>query len=340
MRRRSNAFQRSVAIVASVAMLAGCTTQAGRIGTDDGSDPCRAQLVALDTTGNYFAEDIIRGAAIGAVGGAILGGLIGAASGGGSRAALTGAAVGGVAGGAVGAASGYYAARQRQAQNDANLLRNTVASDLAKENEELDRTQLAFNQLMDCRFAVRNRIIADARAGRIARPQANAQLAELRGRVQNDVAVAQRINERIGRRGGEFDVAIDSVAPEARRQADATRATRSRSQNITVAQPIVLRVRPDQNAPEITRVSARQTVSVQPAEGNFARVQTSDGMVGYVPASSVGTRGLGTRAAAATPQGGDVRQLASSNIARRDAFNESIETAQRLAQAQSGFEVS
>ncbi|HYF09615.1 MAG TPA: hypothetical protein VD970_18500, partial [Acetobacteraceae bacterium] len=121
MRRPLSSIRRSVAVVVSVAMLAGCTTQAGRIGTDDGSDPCRAQLVALDSTGNYFAEDIITGAAVGAIGGALVGGLLGAATGGGSRSILTGAAIGGVTGGVVGGTSAYFAARQRQARDQAAL---------------------------------------------------------------------------------------------------------------------------------------------------------------------------------------------------------------------------
>lgn len=332
MRRISHPFRRSIAVLSSVAMLAGCTTQMGRIGVDDGSDPCRTQLVALDSTGNYFAEDIIRGAVIGAVGGAILGGGIAALTGRGSRRALTGAAIGAGVGGVAGAAGGYFAARQQQARDQASL-QSAVASDLAKENEELDRTQLAFNQLMDCRLGTRARIIADARSGRLARPQAAAMLADVRNKMQNDVAVAQRINQRIGTRGAEFDVAIDNVAPEARRQV----VTSNRPSNVTVSQQVVLRSRPDAGAPVVTQVAARQAVTVRPAEGQYALVETSDGLRGYAPAASVGTRGLGTRVPAASA-GGDVRQLAASNIARRDSFNEQIENAQRLAQSPSGFE--
>ncbi|MCO6419005.1 hypothetical protein JYK14_23010, partial [Siccirubricoccus sp. KC 17139] len=86
----SNA-RRLVALVTSTALLAGCvTTREGRIGADDGTDSCRPQVVALDSTGNFFAEDILRGAAIGAVGGAALGAI----AGGDWRSALIGAAAG------------------------------------------------------------------------------------------------------------------------------------------------------------------------------------------------------------------------------------------------------
>ena len=47
----------------------GCATpftQSSRIGLDDGNDSCRSYVVALDSTGNFFAEDMIKGAIIGA----------------------------------------------------------------------------------------------------------------------------------------------------------------------------------------------------------------------------------------------------------------------------------
>ena len=71
--RHRGALHRGMAVLTAAALLAGCvSTREGRIGADDGSDACRAQVVALDSTGNFFGEDIVRGAAIGAVGGAAL----------------------------------------------------------------------------------------------------------------------------------------------------------------------------------------------------------------------------------------------------------------------------
>ena len=56
-----NRLRRAVCVITSAALLSGCvSTQMGRIGADDGSDPCRAQVVALDSTGDFFGEDIIR----------------------------------------------------------------------------------------------------------------------------------------------------------------------------------------------------------------------------------------------------------------------------------------
>jgi len=335
MRRPRDLIRRSIAVVTSVAFLASCGPNMGSLGFNDGSDACRPQLEALNATSNFFAQNIIAGAAMGAVAGAGLAALGALAFGGNrrdiGRAAIIGGGVGAVAGGV----SGYWTEQQRRARNDAVLAERAVASDLSKENQEIDRTRLAFNQLMACRFAERNRIFADYRAGRINRAQANAMLATLRGRVENDIAVAQRINQNVGRRGAEFDVAIDNVAPDVRQQAAARPASRS----YTTSQPVVLRATPDSNAPEVTQVPARQAVTVRPADGQFALVETADGMRGYAPAAQVGTRGLGNAAPASAGRGGEVRQLAATNIASRESFNESIETAQRLAQAPSGFQI-
>ncbi|MBV8914648.1 MAG: hypothetical protein JOZ05_16605, partial [Acetobacteraceae bacterium] len=49
--------------------LPGCSTFNQSNVADDPSDVCRPERAALRSTGDYFAQDIITGAAIGAVGG-------------------------------------------------------------------------------------------------------------------------------------------------------------------------------------------------------------------------------------------------------------------------------
>jgi outer membrane lipoprotein SlyB len=333
-------LRRTVAIATSAALLAGCvTTRESRIGADDGSDACRPQLVALDSTGDYFAEDIIRGAAIGAVGGAALGVLVAAASGGRGGDLATGAAIGAVAGGAAGAASGYFAARQQQASDQAALNRS-IAGDLAAENAQLDRTQVAFNQLMDCRFGTAQRIRADLRSGRITRPQAEAAMADIRARTQRDIQTAQNINGRITQRGAEFDTAIENVAPGTKQQVLAG-ASVGRRVPVQTRAAVPLKLRPDPAAPEVAQVNPRERVTLQPASGGYALVETASGVRGYAPMGSFPeARNLGSRpaVAAAPANEGDVRSLAASNIARRDNFTESVANAERLAQGQ-GFEL-
>lgn len=332
-------FRRSLSVITSAALLAGCvSTQAGRIGADDGSDPCRMQLVALDSTGDFYGEDILRGAAVGAVSGALLGGLIAAASGQRGNNVLAGAAIGAVAGGVVGGAGGYYAARQRQASDQASLNR-AIAGDLAAENAQIDRTQLAFNQLMDCRFGSAQRIRADLRAGRISRAQADAMMANVRARTQGDIQLAQTINGRIAQRGGEFDTAIENVAPGTKQQVLAG-ARVGAPVPVQARASVPLKLRPDPTAPEIAQVSARESVTLQPSTGGFTLVQTSSGLRGYAPANAFpeAARLGSARSVPMAANDGDVRSLAASNIARRDNFDQSVANAERLAQGQ-GFEL-
>ena len=331
-------LRRLACIVTSAAMLAGCvTTREARIGADDGTDACRQQVVALDSTGNFFGEDIIRGAAVGAAGGALLGGLIAAASGGRGGNIAAGAAIGAVAGGVTGGTVGYLQARQQQASDQASLNRS-IAGDLAAENAQLDRTQLAFDQLMACRVGVARTIRADLSGGRVARPQAEAAMSTLRARAQRDMQLAQTINGRISQRGAQFDTAIDNVAPEAKGQAMAG-AQVGRVVPVAARTDIALKLRPDPASPEIARVNPRERVNLQPASGGYTLVETSGGLRGYAPTSAFPeARNLGTRPDAATASEGDVRSLAASNIRRRENFSESVGNAQRLVEGQ-GFEL-
>jgi outer membrane lipoprotein SlyB len=334
----SSRLRRFVAVLTASAMLAACTTRDARIGANDGSDVCRAQVVALDSTGNFFGESIVRGAAVGAVGGAILGGLIAAATGRRGSDISAGAAIGAVAGGLTGGATGYFQARQQQAADQA-ALNQSIASDLAAENAQLDRTQIAFDQLMDCRFGTAQRIREDVRAGRLARPQGEAAMADVRALTQRDIQLAQTINGRIAERGAQFDTAIENVAPGVKEQAQAG-ARVGRVVPVQARATVPLRLRPDPASPEIGRVAASERVTLAPATGGFAQVETAAGVRGYAPTGAFPeARNLGSRPAIpAAGTEGDVRSLAASNIARRDNFAETVGNAERLAQGQ-GFEL-
>jgi hypothetical protein len=332
-----SSLRRSVASITAAAMLAGCSTQVGRIGVDDGRDACRAYVVQLDSTGDFYGEDILRGAAIGAGTGAIAGGLLAAATGRRGSDILAGAAIGAVAGGVIGGTAGYIQARQRQAQDQGALVQ-AVGGDIRNENRQLEATQLAFNQLVDCRVNTANRIRADVRGGRVSRDQGLALMSYQRDLMRRDVALAQTINQKIGTRGGEFDTAIETISPGTKGTVQARRTVAPRPTTARVSAPI--RIRPEGGSAQVGQLAPNERVTVRPAEGNFAQVETASGVVGYVPASAVGVRGLGSPTAGVGGRGqeGEFRQLAATNIARRDNFSESVQNADRLAQGQ-GFEL-
>ncbi|WP_372394483.1 YMGG-like glycine zipper-containing protein [Azospirillum sp. HJ39] len=201
---RSNRVRASLVSVTIVAMaLTGCvTTQQDRIGANDGSDACYQYRVALDSTGNYYAEDMLKGAAIGAG----VGALTGALAGGNMKSALIGAA----AGAALGTLGGYWNSKMQQGRDQAIL---GVMSDLDTENQNLNRTQVALDQLVNCRRAEIARVKADYKAKRIAKPEAEQRLAAIRAQLDKDYAMASGINQNIVKRRDEYLVAADNIQP-------------------------------------------------------------------------------------------------------------------------------
>lgn len=189
-------------VIVSLA-LTGCTTQEGRIGADDGSDPCRPYRVALDSTGDYFGQNIAVGAVIGALGGA----LAGYAAGGNARAAAIGAA----AGAAIGAAGGYFYTLQQQQQGQA--LVQQMMNDVHQANAQIDRTQFAFDQLVACRNGLANAVRADLAAGRVARPEAERRMALVRQQYAGDIEIGRRIAGAIAERSANFEFANEQINP-------------------------------------------------------------------------------------------------------------------------------
>lgn len=336
--RNARSCQRALGILLSTSLLAGCaqgafSTQSGRIGADDGSDACRRQVVALDSTGNYFGADILTGAALGAALGAVTGGLAGGLIGRDWRGALIGAGTGAVLGGA----TSYWSVLQRQQHNQAGLYAQ-VHGDLTQENAQIGRTQIAFDQTMDCRFAVAAQIRADEASGRINRPTALATMARVKQQAQRDLALAQQINGQIASRGDQFEVATENLRP-------GTKAALAAAppQQATLQQTAQLRLRPDPAAPAIGQVKARQPVTVTGSRDGYALVETASGERGYTPLDSL----TGRRSAAPPPRNAsvlnanlgddDVRSLAGSNAARRDDFAASVTVSQQAVS--SGFEL-
>ena len=305
-------LHRGVCVIATLGLLAGCapgsmSTQFQRIGNDDGTDSCRRELVALDSTGNFFAEDIIKGAVIGALGGALLGGLTG-----GGRGALIGAA----AGAALGGAGGYLAALHRQSQDQAGMV-SRIRSDLQAEAFQIDRTQLAFSQLVECRFGQARAIRAAAATGRLPKPYAVQQMAIVRERAKRDLALARLIDTKIQQRGEQFDTAADQVSPGTKSYiAD----YKSRTQRTVVAQrPATLRLQPSASAPELAQIRPSERLTVRSTQGDYAVVETESGTRGYAALSSL------QLPRAPDAGGGDgVRSLAGSNATRRDSFAQSV----------------
>jgi len=336
-------LRRGVSVVAITGLLCGCapgafSTREQRIGADDGTDTCRPQLVALDSTGNFFGASILQGAAIGAGTGALAGGLIGGLATGNWRGAAIGALAGGVTGAVVGGSTAYWNALQQQ-QMDQQALYMRVSSDLVRENAEIDKTQLAFDQLVDCRFHQAAQINADYLAHRVDRATAEAMMARVRQRAAKDIQLATLINQQIQDRGQQFGVATGNIDPRAAAAMSASSRSMSQPAVVRVAAPIKLT--PDPGAPSIAQLKPRESVTVSPGRNGYALVETQSGAKGYVSAADLqgagGSRTISVPTSTPTAAPNDVRTLAGSNAARRDDFAASVAVTEK-AQA-TGFEL-
>lgn len=193
------------AVTIAALILPGCvTTQADRIGPNDGSDACYQYRVALDSTGDYYASDMVKGVVIGAAAGAVAGGILGGD--------LRSAAIGAVAGGALGALGGYWNAKVQQGRDQAIL---GVLSDLDTENQTLSKTQVALDQLVNCRRGEIARVKADYKAKRIDRATADQRLAAIRAQLDKDYQIASTINQNVVKRRDEYLFAADQIQPGA-----------------------------------------------------------------------------------------------------------------------------
>ena len=125
-------------LLAAGLMLASCAPgalsfQSQRIAYEPADDACRGRVLALDSTGNFFAARILAGAAIGAGGGALIGGV--------ASQSWNGALIGAISGAVVGGAAGYWSGLEQQNLSNAALA-DRMSGDLSRENAEIDRTQV------------------------------------------------------------------------------------------------------------------------------------------------------------------------------------------------------
>jgi uncharacterized protein YcfJ len=197
--------RKSVAVMAAVALvLSGCAmTQSQRIGADDGSDVCRPYLVALDATGDYFAEKVVTGALIGAVTGAALGAAIGGDAKSAGLGALGGAAAGGTA--------GYVMAKNQQRQDKA-VLYSTAMSKYDSELAKIDEADLAFKKLQDCRNDTLRQVAADYKQSRISRDEAKARWRQSLDRKSRDLQIAQAMGDKMPKHLAELEAQSAQVS--------------------------------------------------------------------------------------------------------------------------------
>ncbi len=212
-----------------------------------------------------------------------------------------------------------------------------LARELARENAVLERLQIAFDALLYCRWTEVRVIRADAGSGAVPRDEASRRLAAASQRLRADLSRAQQFRRRLADRSARIEAAVERAAPGTGAALLAEQAAREAPVRAIASAPIAVRLRPDQTAPEIGRIPAGMEVSLRPATGGFGLVDAGSRGQGYVQLGAL-TVLQQRRAPVAEASGSqaELRRLAATNLAKRDNFAESLDLAERSANA--GFD--
>jgi hypothetical protein len=186
----------AAALVVVAGGLSGCVTDgvAAAVTADD--DFCRDQRLALDQSQSFLKQDIAKNVAIGFVGGA----LATIVTGGGAGDALKN---GIIAGATAGIATAYWNSLQKDKVSGSALYAR-MNGDMTQELEHVNKTQIAYNDLVRCRKQQATKIRGDFVSGKINREQANTEMAKVKSLAEQDYQIALQINSKVKTRTENF----------------------------------------------------------------------------------------------------------------------------------------
>lgn len=286
---------------------------------DNGPDSCSDQRKALESYGNYFARNMVVGAAAGALtaGGAAL--LL-------HRNFETSMAIV-LSGIVIGASAGYWKTVSDRAGSMA-ARRRLVETDIANENAKVDGAHLAFNKLVDCRRGQAAKIRADVKAGRLTQAQGEDQMKQVRDRYADDVAIARGINKDMADHAASLEYANEQFKPQPYVTLHATTVYAERNTG----------------SQRLSSLRADAAISGAVDQDQWVKVRLASGRIGYVQASDVEleaarlAKNKKTRhAPPAAAKGDPVAEGVFTNLSKRADFDDSVQTA---AANTSGFELS
>jgi hypothetical protein len=215
-----------------------------------------------------------------------------------------------------------------------------LADRLAAENAAIERLQIAFDALLYCRWIEARTVRADLAAGRVPRPDSERRMAALRARLNRDLARARELLQTLEARAAERTPQVEAAAPGVSQEASEARAARGRQVAAVAAATVPLRLRPEAAAPEIGTLPQGRSVRIRPQPNGFAHVEGAGTPAGYAPIAAFQIAGRAAPPPATPAESGpapQLRQLAATNISRRENFAESLGIAE--AAAVSGFEL-
>jgi hypothetical protein len=202
-----------------------------------------------------------------------------------------------------------------------------LAEELARENAALERLQIAFDALLYCRWTEVRVIRAEAGSGAFPAAELPRRLGAAEARLRQDVARATQARERIAARSARIEQAVEAAAPGTRAALAAARTPQAGATRAVASASVPLRARPDGTAPVVATLEAGRDVALRRAAGGFVLADAGGGVSGYAPGTAFTVQA--DLPANQADGAGRLRSLAATNIARRDAFAQSVELASR-----------
>ncbi|HLI21835.1 MAG TPA: SH3 domain-containing protein [Stellaceae bacterium] len=296
--------------------LASCDTAQSIL---DSNDVCRDQRAALRSYGDYFAQDILIGGGIGAAAGAIVGAATHQSVG--TTLGLT------AAGFAVGAGAGYWAAVE-QKNSDTAARQRQVLTDIDADNKKIDGAQAAFNDLVKCRNQEAARLRADVNAGRISQTDGGKQMADIRSRYDDDIALGKKVGANIATHSADLEFANEQLKPQP---------------YVTLHSAPVYATQ-DQKSARLENLRSGAVIDGAAIDTTWVKVRLSRGRTGYMLASDLELQAqmiVANRARRHSPppsaKGDPVAEGCFTNLSKRADFDDSVQTASANT---SGFELS
>ncbi|MGX9964589.1 hypothetical protein ACVFYP_14760 [Roseomonas sp. F4] len=205
-----------------------------------------------------------------------------------------------------------------------------LEAELARENAALERLQIAFDALMYCRWTEVRLIRAEAASGGFPPAELPRRLGAAEGRLRQDLQRGGQARQNIAARAARIEQAVEMVAPGTRAAAEARQADDSGQTRAVASAAVPLRLRPEANAPVAARLEAGSQVRLRPAAApGFVLADGGPARRGYAPSNAFTLQPELPAAPAATGPAARLRNLAATNLARRDAFAQSLELADR-----------
>jgi hypothetical protein len=305
--------------------MAACVVLVGLTSCDtaqnlmDSNDVCHDQRAGLRSYGDYFAQDMLVGGVIGAA----VGTVVGIAT-----HQSTGTTVGLAAGGlAIGAGAGYWAAVE-QKNSDTAARRRQVTTDIDADNKKIDGAQAAFNALLNCRRQEATRLRADVKAGRISQTDGGKQMADIRSRYDDDVALAKKIGGNIATHSADLEFANEQLKP----------------QPYVARHSAAIYANADDKSTKIDNLRSGAIVSGAAVNGSWVKVTLARGRIGYMltsdlelQAETVARNKARRHSPPPAAKGDPVAEGVFTNLSKRADFDDSVQVASTNT---SGFEMS